>query len=180
MKNFKLVDRMVIKDVKLKIKPSNNCYLYKFKRAGLSKKELIKWLNGKMIDVYEFTGRFGATHKCPWCGESYFSDIINHIKEHGKTIENINTHKLAKQAYSLLLEYNRTDHYDAIGFYVNTECQDCISPVTPDRKGKCEIPEATRSRMRSLKAMGFECDGFNYVNYSKDAVCLIYRRKPIK
>jgi hypothetical protein len=180
MNNFKLVNRLVIRDVKLNIKPDNNCYLYHFKEAGLSIKQLINWLNGKILDVYEFTGRFGSSKKCPWCGSYDFDDFEEHIKEHGKTIDNLHTNKLAQKTYPLLLEYNRNDHYDALGFYVNATCQDCIAPVSPDRQGKCEIPEATRSRMRSLKTMGFECNNFNIVNYSNLAVCFIYKRKPIK
>ena len=178
--NFMLVNRMVIKNAKLNIKPENNCYLYQFKKAGLSRKGLVEWLNGKMLDVYEFTGRFGSTKKCPWCGSYDFDDLGEHIDGHGKTIDNLHTLKLAQKAYSLLLKYSREDHYDALGFYVNASCQDCISPVSPEREGKCEIPEATRSRMRSLMAMGFQCNEFNIKDYTDKSVAFIYKRKPIK
>jgi hypothetical protein len=180
MKNFKLIKRMPIRNVKLRIKPTNRCFLYNFKEAGISKQELTEWFEGRIMDVYQFTGRFGASHKCPWCDESFFSDITHHIKTHGKTIDDLNTKKLGQKAYSLLLKYSREESYDVLGFYVNAECQDCTWDFTEDRANKCQIPEATRSRLRSLKVMGFKCNNFNIVNYQQDAVAFIYKRRPIK
>jgi len=80
----------------------------------------------------------------------------------------------------LLLKYSREGDYDVMGYYVHAECQDCDGVMTDERKGKCQIPEATRSRMRSLKTLGFKCSGFDYKNYSNLAVSYIYKRKPIK
>ena len=185
MNNFKLVEHMIIRDPELNIEPTNDCFLYHFKDAGISIKKLTQWLEGQFIDVYEFTGRFGSTKKCPWC-QTYEDDwdedsIEEHIENsHDKTIFNLNTLKLGQKTYSLLLKHNREGLYDAIGYYVKATCQDCITPGSKDRIGKCEIPEATRSRMRSLKTMGFACEKFNPSNYSFQAVAFIYGRKPIR
>ena len=185
MNNFKLVEHMIIRNPKLDIKPTNNCYLYHLKEAGVSIKELTRWLENKFIDIYEFTGKFGATRKCPWCQtyeDNWDEDSIEEhiLNSHGRIIENLHTLKLSQRAYSLLLKYNRDTLYDAFGCYVKATCQDCAETFTKDRKGKCQIPEATRSRMRSLKTMGFRCKKFNPSNYSFQAVAFIYGRKPIR
>ena len=180
MKNFKLIKKLVIKNVSLKIKPKNNCFLYHFKRAGLSRRELVDWLNGKLIEVYDFTGRFGKPRKCPWCDEEEYDNLEEHIKKHDTSIDDIHIIKLSQQAYRILLDFTRTGDYDTLMFFVHKECQYCIGPFSKDRQGKCELPESSRNKFRSLKSMGFKCDGLNIKSLPENSVAFIYRKKPIK
>ena len=176
---FKLIDQIVIKNTELNIKPDNDCYLYKIKESGLSTKEFTNFFNDKVMDIYEFTGRFSTSKKCPWC-ENQFNNLEEHISEHNKSLSDVNTNKLSARAYTLLLSYLRTDNYDTLAFYLHLQCQYCIAPISPDRKGKCEIPSSTRNRMRSLKILGFKCEGFDINNYPLMSVAYIYKRRPMK
>ena len=180
LKNFKLIKRIPIRNVRLNIKPTNKCFLYNFKKTGISSQELVNWLEGRLMDVYQFTGQFGAVRKCPWCGDSSFDDLAEHLDTHCKTIRDLNTKKLGQKAYSLLLKYTRENSYDVLGFYAIAECNDCIAPVSPDRKDKCELAKATRSRLRSLRVMGFECDGFKIEDCDWRTMAFVYKRRPIK
>uniref|UniRef100_A0A6M3L104 Uncharacterized protein n=1 Tax=viral metagenome TaxID=1070528 RepID=A0A6M3L104_9ZZZZ len=176
--NFKLIDKLIIKNPTINIQKTN-CYLYNFKEGGFSEKQFTKWLNGKIMDIYEFTGKFGKTTKCPWCGDKF--DLLDHLpKHHQKYEENLNTIKLSNQLYALLLSYLRNGNYDALSFFMHKECQYCINPIVKGREGKCSIPSSTRNKPRSIKLLRLKFNGFNTNNYSKNCICIIYKRKPIK
>uniref|UniRef100_A0A6M3JSH8 Uncharacterized protein n=1 Tax=viral metagenome TaxID=1070528 RepID=A0A6M3JSH8_9ZZZZ len=180
MKNFKLVDRLTIENPTMAMnKKALNCFLYQFKEGGFSVKQFTDWLDGKIMDIYEFTGRFGHSSRCPWC--EYEGNLVQgHIRKHKKTEEDINTVKLSKQAYGLLLDYLRNGNYDALIMYVHRSCQYCINPITKGRKGMCAIPESARNKMRSVGDLRLRFNDFKTGNYGSCAVCIIYGRMPIR
>jgi hypothetical protein len=112
-KQFNLIDKMVIKNPTLNVIKENKCFMYDFKKAGINIKSLTKWLNGKIIEVYEFTGRFGKTTTCPWCGSKELDE--DHIASHGKSQYDLETIKLSKAAYPVLLWHTRNGNYDESG-----------------------------------------------------------------
>ena len=178
--NFKLIDKLIIKNPTINIQKTN-CYLYNFKESGFSEQQFTKWLDEKIMDIYEFTGRFGKTTKCPWCGKAILPEWNNkNLHNHNKNIEDLNTIKLSNQLYTLLLSYLRNGSYDALSFFMHKECQYCINPIVKGRERKCSIPSSTRNRPRSIKLLGLKFNGFDANNYSKNCICIIYERKPIK
>ena len=174
---FTLVKRLLINNVSLNITETSHCFLYDFSGASINIKQLKNWFNDKIVDIYEFTGRFGGITKCPWCDETS-NEMPKHIIQHNKRYADIETVKLSRKAYQLLLSYVRNNNYDALAFYIHRSCQYCINPSIPGRENKCAIPESGRNKMRSLRELGFKCDGFDVSKYSKNSVCIIYRRRP--
>ena len=178
-KNFTLLQKIIIKNPKINITDSGNCFLYQFYENGIGINALQKWLNGKIIDIYKFTGRFGKSTKCPWC-DFKKNNLKKHIRIHNKSINDIETIKLSNQLYGLLLLYIRNGNYDALSFLVKRSCQYCITPIVNGRENKCAIPESSRNKPRSLKILGFKCKNFNINNYTKNDVAIIYQRRPYK
>jgi len=186
MKNFELVRRLRIKNPSLKI-TQNKCFLY-CNESPVQTSLFLPWLDGKIMDIYEFKGKFGTIRKCPWCDEIIDGNLIireggkivkyPHIDKHGKSVDDVETIKLSKDAYPLLLRYIRNGNYDTLMFLVHKECQYCVNRTVKGREGKCEIPSATRNRPWSLQRLGFECSNFNVAHYAKKAVLYIYRQKP--
>ena len=176
MKNFKLIERLIIKNPKI-INPKHDCFLYWYKEGGFSKEKFEQWLSGKVMDIYEFTGRFGTIRKCPWCNKDYNEE---HIIIHNKYKKDIETIKLSNHLYSLLLEYIRNDNYEALSFLMHRECKHCENPLVKKREGKCAIPLSTRNRPRSLKVLGLEFNNFTLAKYSSNMVCIVYNKKPAR
>jgi len=179
MHNFKLVERFTIKKPTLVLdEKSLNCFLYQFKEGGFSIKQFTDWLEGKIIDVFEFTGRFGKSTTCPWCDNVIYS-VEDCAKDHKKTEEDVETIKLSNHLYKLQLEYTRNGNYDALHLLMNKSCQYCINPTIKGREGKCAIPESSRNKPRSVRTLGLGFRGFNHKKYGSNTVCILYRRKPI-
>ena len=175
--NFKLVDRLVIKNPNIDIQETR-CFLYDFKGGGFSLKQFTKWLDGKLLDVYEFTGRFGQSRVCPWCKEPLNDDGICICMAFGdRNEDSMNTIKLSNQLYRLLLDYVRNGNYDALSFLMKKECQYCINPVAEGREGLCAIPESARNKPRSMRLLGLEFGNFNFANFSPNAVAILYKRR---
>jgi hypothetical protein len=125
--------------------------------AGFSERELEKWFEGKMMDVYELLRPYRFR------------------KDHSERDETI---RLSNDLYRLLLNYLRSGHYDALSFLVHRECSYCVKPNIKGREGLCAIPESSRNKPRSLRVLGFECANFNVASYSHNTVSIIWRKKP--
>lgn len=181
MHPFKKIATIKIKNPTINIK-ERWCFLYQFEEGGFSDKEFCEWLDGKHMDIYEFTGRFGKTSVCPWCYEPFSEE---HVKEfHPKrTVDDANSLKLTNKAYPLLLDYIRNGNYEAQLFFFERECAHCDGVISKDRLGKCEIPEATRNRPRSIKNLNLKVGGNQLNKYCiKNNIAVIYkvRRQPVK
>lgn len=172
---FELVVRNKIKNVRLNIDPEHSCFLYNFYQSGINKVTLTNWFEGKIIDIYEFRGRFGTTKTCPWC-KAKLTKL--HLKSHNKTEDDLISFKLSNKLYQLLLYYLRNDHYDALAFLVKRECTYCINPNVKNREGKCAIPESSRNKPRSLSLLNFKCNGLDINKLSRNSVAIIYKRRP--
>jgi hypothetical protein len=171
-----------LKDPRLKPQKDLKCFLYGTHPDSLALDFLKTWLKeDKFMDIYEFTGRFGSSVKCPWCGTKYYNLLEEHMEQkHKKTSEDLNTIKLSQKTYSLLLNYLRNRNYETLAFYIHRVCAYCEKPNVKGREGKCAIPESARNKMRSIKELGLTFNGFNPNNYSINAVAMVYKKRPVK
>lgn len=176
---FTLSDRLFIKNPTIKVDQleTKGCFLYNFKEGGFSKELFTHWLDGKLMDIYEFNGHFNPSSKCPWCSAPFHFECD--LKLHGKRLADVNTIKISQKAYPILLQYLRRDNYDALLFLVHRSCQFCINPVIPGREGKCAIAESARNKPRSLKLLNLQFPGFNLKKYSQEAVAVVYCRRKV-
>lgn len=153
---FSLIKRIKIKNPKVNLQDARGCFLYDFKGGGISKKRYEQWLNGKIMDVYEYTGRFGSSKK---------SEAV----------------RLAEKAYSqLLLPYLRGGNYEALAFLMHKECEYCDNPIVYGREGKCALPESARNKMRSIRLLGLEMPNFRLASFGANVVCIVYKRKVVR
>lgn len=152
---FKKLISLPITNPQMDLQDTRGCFLYDFRSAGFSEKRFLKWLEGRTMDIWEYTGRFTKPRKCPWCHESH------DIGVHSKKESDLMSISLSKKAYPLLLDkYLRKGNYQALGFLMQLDCSYCINPVVLGREGKCAIPSSTRNRFRSIKTLGLTFDGF--------------------
>ena len=175
---MELIKSIPIKNSKVKIN-SDGCYLYEFSQYGFTEKEFCKWLDGKIMDIWNVNISSSRVIKCPWCGKKP-NNLKEHIKEHNKKLKHIDALKLARKSYSILLNYIRNNNYDALAFFINHKCHMCDRHYTKDRKFKCQIAESSRNKMRSFKELGFKCDGFNKEDYPSNTIAIVYSRRPTK
>ena len=178
--NFELVDRLTIKDPTISLQETNNCFLYDFKGGGFTRKQFERWLDGKIMDIYEFHGRFGKSKKCPWCGEPLNPDLMCICMAFsGRSLDDRDTIKLSNHLYKLLLEYVRNENYETLGLFVHKKCCYCPKPLAEGRAGKCAIPESSRNKARSMKLLGLSCENFSIEDYTSSSVAMVYKRRPI-
>jgi len=182
MDKLKLIKRMVICRPKFKLSKSS-CFMYELNRAGISKRELRGYFHGKCMDIYRYQGVIRSTMQvCPWCRAKQYDheSLLFHIgRVHNKTGSNLWELRMQKDLYRLLLMYVRGGNYDALSFLTQSTCQFCEKPNIDGREGMCAIPESSRNKTRSLKLLGFSCDGFSWKNYDHTHAVIIYRRRPV-
>lgn len=145
------------------------CFLYHLEVLGIDLEEICEAFEGMYMDVFVYKptkklmGGQKITIKCPWCGEK-FDNLVKHTwKEHRKKRESLLVVKLQNELYKEQLKRVKRDktNYFTHAVLFGATCQYCVRPAIPGREGKCALPESARNKMRSLKTLGFSCDGFN-------------------
>lgn len=158
-----IVDIIKVKEWLPVMKKMPDCYLYDFKSLGIEPYQLSDIIVGREAILFEkpFKDRL-AGRNCPWCEvktqrrEQRGSRLQDHIFTHShKTILSYQLVKFQKEMHTLRLQLVRQGYHEALSFFVDHSCQDCLNPVAEGRKGMCALPVASRSRMRSLKILGY-------------------------
>ena len=159
----KLIDVVKISDWDPKIMKNPKCYLYDFKRLGVTPRQVADVIVGREALLFEkpFSEKINGKN-CPWCG--FKADktgwngrrLIDHIFSHkGKTILSYQLVKFQQEIYTLRLQLVRKGYHEAMPFFVEHSCQDCLTPVVKGRENMCVHPVSPRSRMRSLKLLNY-------------------------
>lgn len=166
---IRLVDVVTVKDwiPKITDKP---CYLYDFNKMGITPKQFASVFVGRRALLFEkpFTENVLGT-KCPWCDfrskpkRKIIVGVGTYLKDHifthpGKTILSHQLVKFQKELYTLKLSFVRKGYHEAVPFFVEHSCQDCVDPYLISRNGMCSLPVSSRSRMRSLSVLGYPID----------------------
>jgi len=158
----KLIDVVKIKKWKPEVK-STSCYMYNFKHLGVTPQQVADILVGKQAMLFEkpFSDKVGGKN-CPWCDFKadktgwHGRKLQDHIFTHpGKTILSYQLVKFQKEIYTLRLQMVRKGSHEAMPLFVEHMCQDCLNPVAKGRKNMCVYPVSPRSRMRSLRMLGY-------------------------
>ena len=160
----KMIDIVTIKKWKPKTIKSNGCYLYNFKHLGVTPQQVADVIIGKKAAVFEkpFREVIGGKN-CPWCDFKAGSEprwhgrrLQDHIFTHkNKNILSYQLVKFQKEIYTLRLQLVRKGYFEAMPFFVEHTCPDCLSPKLEERKNMCVHSVSPRSRMRSLSMMGY-------------------------
>lgn len=181
MDKFQLIKRLVIRKPRLNIH-EDPCFMYRFRDAGISRRELRGYFHGKCMDIYRYHGVIlGRMQVCPWCRAKQrdHENLLFHIgRTHNKTGSNLWELRMQIDLYRLLLMYVRNGNYDALSFLTQSTCQFCECPIVDGREGMCAIPESSRNKTRSLKILGFSCDGFKWQDYDHTHACIVFKRRP--
>ena len=147
------------------------CYLYDFKKMGITRKQFTKIISGKEAILFEkpLLEKLRAT-RCPWCdynsrkATKHFKrevklfkgySIKEHVHTHNKNFVDVQVKKFQQELYALRLSLVRDGYHGALSFLVDHECQICLNPQREDRPNMCSIPESPRNRVRSLKLLGY-------------------------
>jgi hypothetical protein len=164
--NFKINKDWIPKKV------NHPCYLYDFKKMGVTRKQFAKVISGKEAILFEkpLTEHIRSI-KCPWCdfNEKKNKKHLNreakakyrgyslrdHLYTHNKTIVDLQARKFQEELYTLRLALVREGYHEALSFFVDHECQICLDPQIEDRPNMCSIPESPRNRLRSLKLLDY-------------------------
>lgn len=160
MYGFKLIKKIKINNCRLNFK-EDPCFMYNLESNGLIKDDLEEAFNGRNLLVYRYiaTTLKGMTkRKCPWCKE-VVKDLMTHMDEHGKDLDDYVAWKMQDRLYGLLLSKVKKGYYFATS-YTNQKCQYCIDPIKEGREGMCSVPESARNKVMSFRVMGFRCDEF--------------------
>jgi len=158
-----LVKKLVISNCKVKVNKKAQCFLYNFDLAGIVNKNLEKSFNGMTLYVYKFAHKKIAGRKCFWCGKKLqdASKLLSHtLAMHQKTSADLELLRIQKELYSMLLKSIKAKKEFFQFIFTWRSCQMCVNPITKGREGLCAIPESARNKCRSLKELGFDCDGF--------------------
>lgn len=160
-----IVDIVKIKRWKPKLITDNDCFLYKFNSLGVTLEQFVDVIAGRPAILFEKPFRDTLLgFNCPWCdfkasrnrGDRRIPRLQEHIFTHpNKTILSYQLIKFQKELYTLRLQLVRKGFHEAMAFFVEHTCQDCLTPVVPGREGMCALPTTTRSRMRSLKLLNY-------------------------
>ncbi len=159
-----LIDKVTIKDW-TPVSKKSLCYLYNMKSMGISLDQFKEIIVGRKAMLFEkpFEENLRGQN-CPWCdfkarkGLPY--DNSKNLNYHVFTHSNKNPVsyqlvKFQKEIYTLRLQLVRRGWDECIPMFVEHSCQDCISPKAKDRRGMCVFPVSPRSRMRSLRMLGY-------------------------
>jgi len=158
-----VVDVIKIKEWLPILKKKPTCYLYDFKSLGIEPHQLSDIIAGREAILFEkpFYDTLRGSN-CPWCDfkakgmRLKGSRLQDHIFTHpNKTILSYQLSKFQKEMHTLRLQLVRKGFHEALSFFVEHSCQDCLNPMAEGRKGMCALPVASRSRMRSLKILGY-------------------------
>ena len=158
-----IVDIVKIKKWIPVVKTGTQCYLYDFKSLGINPSQLSDVIAGREAILFEKS--FNETLRgsnCPWCDfkakgmRLKGSRLQDHVFIHpDKTILSYQLIAFSKEMHTLRLQLVRKGYHEALSFFVEHSCQDCLNPVVEGREGMCALPVASRSRMRSLKLLGY-------------------------
>jgi hypothetical protein len=169
----KIVDFVKIKEWIPVFKSPPSCFLYNFKSLGITPKQFADVFVGRTAVLFEkpFLDRITGTN-CPWCEYKAPAHapggkrLMDHIFTHpGKTILSYQLVKFQKEMHTLKLQFIRKGFHEAVSFFVEYSCQDCLNPSVRGREGMCAIPLSARPRMRSLKFLGYPIQ--HLVNHPK-------------
>jgi hypothetical protein len=158
-----IVDFFQVKEWVPEIKKSKGCFLYDFQSLGVTPEQFVKIFIGRKAILFEspFNERIYG-RKCPWCsfvagkGKSSKLSLTHHLFSHlGKNLLSYQLVGFQKKMYSIKLEFVRKGYHETVAMFVEHSCQDCPKPVVQGREGMCAIPLSARSRMRSLKVLGY-------------------------
>jgi len=159
---MKRIARKTIKNCKIKLSSKNAaCFMYDFDKLGITNKELAKAFEGAKLWVYKVDKleMSKSTRKCPYCGELH-PNLKKHLKEHKRTSKDVALLKFQQKLYKELLDVQRKKQTIAAFVFTGSGCKMCANPIKKGREGLCAVPESARNKIRSLKTVGFECDGF--------------------
>ncbi len=152
--------------------PEHKCYLYNFKKMGITSKEFAKIFCGKKAVLFEkpLQRKLKAV-KCPWCDYNARDKtkhvpigeyrnrrgliLDDHVYTHNKNPVDFQVRKFQQELYTLKLQYIRMGFHSATCFLVQHQCHTCVNPKIKDRPYMCSIPEAPRNRMRSLTLLEY-------------------------
>lgn len=166
-----MVEEFRMKPWKLEI-PKHDCYLYNFKKMGITGKQFVEIFKGKPAILFEkkIDEKVRAV-RCAWCEYNARDKtkyvpkrqfparrgliLSDHVYTHNKNPVDFQVQKFQKEFYSLRLQYVRMGYHAATCFLVQHQCQICINPKVKGRPFMCSIPESPRNRMRSLKLLGY-------------------------
>ena len=158
-----IIDVVKVKEWIPVIKKGTKCYLYDFESLGIEPYQFSDIIAGREAILFEkpFRDRLNGRN-CPWCDvktqrrEQRGSRLQDHIFTHpGKTILSYQLVKFQKEMHTLRLQLVRKGFHEALSFFVEHSCQDCLNPTVEGREGMCALPVSSRSRMRSLKILGY-------------------------
>jgi len=158
-----IVDFVRIKEWTPKVNKKTGCYLYDFDSLGITPEQFAKVIIGRKAILFEkpFEEKVRGM-LCPWCDfratrlSRRGSTLIDHIFSHpGKTLLSYQLVKFQKEMHTLKLQLVRDGYHEAIPFFVEHSCQDCLNPTVAGRNGMCSLAVSSRSRMRSLKLLGY-------------------------
>ena len=167
----KLVDHIRLRKDWIPEPKKHSCFLYGFKRLGITKKQFGEIISGHEAILFEkpLEEKLRAV-RCPWCEFNQrdkdkttrflhkkfkHHSLEYHVYEHNKNFVQVQAKKFQQELYTLRLGLVRQGYHGCIPFLVEHECQFCIKPVVEGRKGMCSIPESSRNKMRSLKVLGY-------------------------
>ena len=158
-----VVDIIKIKEWDLEFKKKPDCYLYDFEAMGITPKQFVDVIAGREAILFEKPFRDKLNGKnCPWCDFKAMyraqrgSQLQDHIFTHpNKTLLSYQLVKFSKEIYTLKLQLIRKGYHEALSFFVEHSCQDCLNPIVEGREGMCALPVSSRPRMRSLKILGY-------------------------
>jgi len=158
-----IVDFVKVKRWTPKIKKPQACFLYDFDSMGITFKQFVDIIAGREAILFEKPFREKVNGLlCPWCEYKAKKTVYrgirlsDHIFSHpGKNLVSYQLVKFQKELYSLRLQFVRQGYHEALAFFVEHSCQDCPTPIVKGREGMCALPLTTRSRMRSLKVLGY-------------------------
>ena len=158
-----LIDVVKIKEWIPDVSKHSRCYLHDFNAMGITPEQFASVISGRKAYLFEkpFSEKVHGKN-CPWCefkrdksavrGQLLLDHIFSHPK---KTVLSYQLIKFQKELYTLRLQLVRQGYHECMPLFVEHSCQDCLNPVLEGREGMCVFPVSPRSRMRSLKVLGY-------------------------